>query len=81
VRDPPAILLVEFLLGGSIVPLLMLKNLHVAEAHIDDRERFQARYAQESAVETVVAHIFFNSSRSSLRGCQRRRPIDLAIAY
>ncbi len=53
------------LLGGSIVALLMLKNLHVAEGYQDDRERLQARYAQESAVETVVADILFNGPRSA----------------
>ena len=52
------------LLGGSIVALLMLRNLHAAEAYADDREQLQIRYAQESAVETVVADILFNGPRS-----------------
>jgi len=52
------------LLGGSIVALLMLKNLHAAEAYSDDREQLQLRYAQESVVETVVADILFNGPRS-----------------
>lgn len=52
------------LLGGSIVALLILRNLHAAEAYSDDREQLQMRYAQESAVETVVADILFNGPRS-----------------
>lgn len=52
------------LLGGSIVALLMLRNLHVAEAYFDDRAQLQMRYAQESAVETVIADILFNGPRS-----------------
>ena len=52
------------LLSGSIVALLMLKNLHAAEAYSDDREQLQLRYAQESAVEMVVADILFNGPRS-----------------
>lgn len=52
------------LLGGSIVALLMLKNLHAAEAYSDDREQLQMHYAQESAVEMVVADILFNGPRS-----------------
>lgn len=52
------------LLGGSIVALLMLKNLHAAEAYSADRDQLQTRYAQESAVETVVADILFNGPRS-----------------
>jgi len=52
------------LLGGSIVALLMLRNLHAAEAYSDDRPQLQLRYAQESAVETVVADILFNGPRS-----------------
>ena len=52
------------LLGGSIVALLTLRNLHAAEAYADDRDQLQLRYAQESAVETVVADILFNGPRS-----------------
>lgn len=52
------------LLGGSIVALLMLRNLHVAEAFFDDRAQLQMRYAQESAVEMVVADVLFNGPRS-----------------
>lgn len=65
------------LLGGSIVALLMLKNLQVAEVYSDDREQLQARYAQESAVETVVADILFNGPRSEFA----RLPAETAYRF
>ncbi|PHR19857.1 MAG: hypothetical protein COA41_06810 [Sphingopyxis sp.] len=65
------------MLGGSIVALLMLRNLHAAEAYSDDRERVQLRYAQESAVETVVADILFNGPRSEFA----RLPADTIYRF
>lgn len=52
------------LLGASIVALLMLKNLRSAEDYSFERDQIQARYAQESAIETVVADMLFNGPRS-----------------
>ncbi len=54
------------LLGASIVAVIMIHNLRASEELSFDREQTQIKYAQESAVETVVADILFNGPRSEL---------------
>ncbi len=52
------------LLGASIVTVIMLHNLRSSEELSFEREQIQIKYAQDSAVETVVADILFNGPRS-----------------
>lgn len=54
------------LLGASIVAVIMAHNLRAAQEISFGREQTQIKYAQESAVETVVADILFNGPRSEL---------------
>lgn len=52
------------LLGASIVAVIMVHNLRQAEELSFERAQSQIKYAQESAIETVVADILFNGPRS-----------------
>ncbi len=54
------------LLGASIVAVIMIHNLRASEELSFEREQTQIKYAQESAVETVVADMLFNGPRSEL---------------
>lgn len=54
------------LLGASIVAVMMAHNLRTSQELSFEREQAQIRYAQESAIETVVADILFNGARSQL---------------
>ncbi|WP_343757415.1 hypothetical protein [Parasphingorhabdus litoris] len=54
------------LLGASIVAVIMIHNLRASEELSFEREQAHIRYAQESAIETVVADILFNGPRSQL---------------
>ncbi|MEO9599800.1 hypothetical protein [Parasphingorhabdus sp.] len=54
------------LLGASIVAVIMIHNLRKSEELSFEREQIQIKYAQESALETVVADLLFNGPRSEL---------------
>lgn len=52
------------LLGASVVAVIMVHNLRQAEEISFERTQTQIKYAQESAVETVMADMMFNGPRS-----------------
>lgn len=52
------------LLGASVVAVIMVHNLRQAEELSFERTQTQIKYAQESAIETVMADMMFNGPRS-----------------